>query len=218
MESAIAEKNENSVRRSKFESIDIKKNNAIPIKINEFCEKIVNEINYARTDFLGYSQKIQNFSEKIITEKESGKKYFSRDTGKVYLPKKEDGFQKCLNYFKKKYEKCLKENSFPKKLRFVEELKFPFPKKDNEKCLDSDYIKDTYSKLKKIFEGTYDFDNLIYYKSSDDPEISTLLQIVDQEHQGKVRDVLLNRSLKYIGVKNEKLKDGSNVVFIFLAN
>ena len=30
-------------------------------------------------------------------EKETGKKYFSSDTGKVYLPKKEDGFQECLN-------------------------------------------------------------------------------------------------------------------------
>lgn len=189
-------------------------------KMDEFSKKVYEEINMSRTNCLEYSKKIDNFSKQILFDKIKNQKYFSIPSShkKIYLPKNDDGFNECSKFFKDIYIKYKKDKKFPRKLRFVEELKFPLNQDDIENSINKEYISKTYQKLKKILDGIYDIYNMIYFKSFDNPEISTMLEIIDQENNYRVRYCLLNDSLKYIGISHGKLKNGSIIVFIILAN
>lgn len=202
---------------NKFESINI--SNSASYKIDDFSKEIFDQINLSRTNCLEYARKIDYFYKRIFFDENENKKYLIPSNGKkIFLPKKEDGFLECSNFFKNLQKNYLENQSFPRKLRFVEELKFPLIKNDVDNSLKKDYISKTYNNMKKILNGIYDIYNMIYYKSLEDPEISTLLQIIDQENDHRVRYCLLYDKLKYIGISHGKLKNGSTIVFIILAN
>jgi hypothetical protein len=179
----------------------------------EFTRKIVEEINLARLDFKKYSKKIDTYQKLIKTNKLTKRKFLPNQEGDIYLPKGEKGFEDCSNYLKKRYKEMKFKDEYPKKLTYLNELKFPLLK--HEINFNQMYIETSIKNLRKKYKGIYDIINFfVSFKSLSDPEISTMLQIVDEE----TREILLKNTTRYIGVSHGKMKDGTYIVYLLLAN
>ena len=178
----------------------------------EFTRKIIEEINNARMNLKKYSEKIDQFSKCIETDKFKKEKYLVINEEKIFLPKNYNDFEECSKYMKELHEEMKSKNDYLKKLTYISELKFPIPKKDlYHRDIDL-FIKN----LREKNKGIYNISNYIYFKSSNDPEISTMLQFVD--HEVDIRKILLNSKIRFIGVNYLKNRDGTYIVYLLFAS
>ncbi len=186
---------------------------------NAFSLDMLREINLIRKNPTIYVNKIKDFMKYIITDKETDRKYIlvNKHT-KIKLMKGEEAFLECLNFIDEFDKKLKLNNKSLSELELKEELKFPFPNDDPEKCINKDYIKENLLLLKKNLEKNFKIKGFHYDLSTNDPEISTILQLVDDNNsRGKRRNMLLDENIKYIGINIGKLKDNLFCIYLMFA-
>jgi len=186
---------------------------------NAFSIEMLKEINLIRLNPIFYADKIRDFMKFIKTDKNTNRKYFlvNKNT-KINLLKGEVAFLDCLDFIKDFDMKIKETNKILNELELKEELKFPFPLDNPELCINKDYIKESLLKLKSSIKGNFKLKGFHYDLSTNDPEISTILQIVDDNNSGcKRRNMLLDESIKYIGVNIGKLKDNLYCIYLVFA-
>ena len=172
------------------------------------------EFNLARTDFLAFSEKLENFilnfdffqkkMEEINDPSEKNKKDFERS--------KQD-FKEASNFFKALHEERLEENKEklePLILRDGLKIKFPDEAKDK---FNFEYYNNSLKKIKHLSDEKFKFGKLNCQVSHRDPEISFLLFITEKI---KVNDTktILNEEMKYFGLNCKEL-DYNKIVICF---
>lgn len=187
--------------------------------ISAFSSDMVREINLVRLNPVNYTKKIREFMKFIKTDLNTQKKYFLLNkTTKINLSKGEDAFKECLYYISELGKKIKEEGLILNELELKDDLKLPFPIDNPEKCLDKEYIKENILNLKNKLDGNYRLKGFHYDLSTNDPEISTILQIVDDNNScGKRRSMLLDQNVKYIGINIGKLKDNLYCIYLIFA-
>lgn len=189
-------------------------------KLNfHFSLELLKELNSIRKNPISYSDKIKEFMKYINTDEKTQRKFFlvNKNT-KINLLRGEEAFLECLNFIKDfdKEIKNLKKNLCELEIR--EELKFPFPNEEPEKCIDKEYIKQTLASLKKNLQKDLKIKGFHYDLSTNDAEISAILQIVDDNNScGKRRSMLLEETVKYVGINIGRLKDNLYCIYLVFA-
>lgn len=184
-----------------------------------FPNDILREINIIRTNPILYVDKIRDFMKYINTDKKNNHKYIliNRNT-KINLSKGEEAFLNCVDFICDFDKKIKEKNNFLNVLELKKELTLPFPTDDPEKCFNTNYIKENLLILKTKLEENFKLKGFHYDLSTNNPEISTILQIVDDNNSGtKRRNMLLDDSIKYIGVNIGKLKDNLFCIYLVFA-
>jgi len=179
---------------------------------NFFFSKVMEEINKARTDFLGYSKLIKKYADEIKTDT-NNKNYLLSNGNKIYF-----------NYGRKDFLESAKilENMYRdfyllKKFEYAEDITFPLPKIRFEKILQDEYIRDNFEELKNKFKGKYDIKSLLFFRCTKDPQISIIVQLViDLKRQNE--KYLLSDGLRFININFKTFKNGVIGIFIVLAN
>lgn len=187
---------------------------------NPFDLDMLREINLIRTSPLTYSDKIKDFMKFINTDDKNNRKFIlvNKKT-KLNLLKGEEAFLNCLEILSELDNKLKSQKTFLRELELRDELKFPFPFDEPEKCISKEYIKETLLKLKSSMGFNFKMKGFHYDLSTNDPEISTVLQIVDDNNSfGKRRNMLLDETIKYIGINIGKLKDNLFCIYMVFAS
>jgi len=181
----------------------------------DFAVELFIQINKLRNNCLSYSKKIDYYSKFI--EEINGDKFLVLEIGEYTS---NSSLLEGLSAFKEAIiflEKFYKDNSSLNRLVHKNELKIPFPK-DLTLVDNIDYIKYKAEEIKKKLKGQYDVTGFTYDITYKDAEITTLMQIVDDNHGNKNRRKnLLNKEIKYIGINYKELNDGKYAVYILLA-
>ena len=180
-----------------------------------FFSKIFEEINKARCNFLEFSKLLEKNADKININKDKNN-YLLSDGKKLYFDFEKKDFLECANVLKKLHKEYNKNNSFPSKLEFVEEIGIPLPRNDIEKVFEDDYIEKNFIELKNKFKGKYDIKKLLYFKCTKDPEIALIIQII-KDLKRKKGKILLNDEIKFININFKGFNDNMIGVFIILA-
>jgi len=181
----------------------------------DFAVELFIQINKLRNNCLSYSKKIEFFSKFI--EEINGDKFLAIEMGEYTsncsLVEGLPAFKEAITFMEKFY----KDNSSLNRLTHINELKIPFPK-DLTLVNNIDYIKYRTEGIKKKLEGQYDVTGFTYDITYKDAEITTIMQIVDDNYGNKNRRKnLLNKEIKYIGINCKELNDGQYAVYILLA-
>ena len=117
---------------------------------------------------------------------------------------------KFLELYYKKYSSL-------KRLIHVSELKIPFPQ-DLKLVEDNNYIKNKAYEIQKKLKDKYEITGYTYDITYKDAELSTIMQIVDDNYGNKNRrNNLLNKDINYIGINYKQLNDEQYAVYILLA-
>ena len=186
-----------------------------PSDKKDFAVELYIQINKLRNNCMTFSQKIDYYSNFI--EEKNGNKYLEVKIG--------DSFSNCklvegLPAFKetiKFLDNFYKENSSLQRLKHITELKIPFPK-DSSLINDKNYIQSKAESIKKKLKGKYEVTGYTYDITYKDAEITTVMQIVDDNFGNKNRRKnLLNKEIKYIGINYKEINEEKYAVYILLA-
>ena len=181
----------------------------------DFAVELFIQINKLRNNCLSYSKKIDFFS-KFVEEIE-GEKYLSLEmTEFISNSKLVEGlpaFKEAIKFLELYYKKY----SSLKRLIHVSELKIPFPQ-DLKLVEDNNYIKNKAYEIQKKLKDKYEITGYTYDITYKDAELSTIMQIVDDNYGNKNRrNNLLNKDINYIGINHKQLNDEQYAVYILLA-
>ncbi len=184
-----------------------------------FCSDMLCQINFVRTNPKIYTEKILKFMKYINTNKRNNKKFFLvNNKTKINLLKGEEAFYDCMNFIEDLDLKIREKQIILRELVLKEELKFPFPVENPENSINKDYIKENLIILKNKIGEKFKIKGFHYDLSTNDPEISTVLQIVDDNNSGKKRrNMLLDENVKYIGINIGKLKENLYCIYLVMA-
>jgi len=187
---------------------------------NAFALEMLREINLIRTNPIAYASKIKEFIKFIYTDEKNNRKYIlvNKNT-KLNLLKGEEAFLNCLDFITELDKNLKSQKTFLHEFELKDELKFPFPLDEPDKCISNEYIKENFVKLKLSLGFRFKLKGFHYDLSTNDPEISTLLQIVDDNNSsGKRRNMLLDENVKYVGINIGKLKDNIFCIYLVFAS
>lgn len=199
------------LEKTKFKNLRGENEDFPTFKINQI---IVEEINKARTNCECYHKKIKDQKNLIKYDRIRDEKYLLINKTKFYVYGIENRFNESINYLKKIDIEMKTNNENLKKLTYANELKFPFPREE-KKLKDKIYQNSTFERIKKKFEGIYKIEFLIAFHVFYDPEIFTMLEIIDINKKGNSR-AILDKQIRFIGVNSRKLLDGY-FVYILLS-
>jgi hypothetical protein len=186
----------------------------------DFRLQMLDEFNLIRTNCLSYCNKIRS-SMKFI-ENFIDKKYLTffdeNDEFRNFrVLKGVTEFEETINFLQNFNKKLIGKKKL-EKLDHIDDLKIPFPEFDINLAKDADYIKNNFDIIKEKLKGKYEVTNYHYDITYEDSEISTLMQIVDDNYGNKKRQKnILRRSTKYVGINYGKLEDNLIVVYLVFA-
>lgn len=188
-------------------------------KLEKISLKLVEEINLVRKNCLEYTKKIHKYNNLIVTENDEHYILSRHEDfeAKSCLFRGKIAFEEIIKILEEEYKEMIIKNSFLEKLEFVEDLKIPFPYDDMEKSTKYSYIKPKFKELKEKFEGKYDITDYHFDLTYNDPEFSTVMQIVDDNNaKNRRRKNILNKENKYIGINcAEMSKDRIIIYYVF---
>jgi len=188
----------------------------------DFRLQMLDEINLIRTNRLSYCNKIKSFMKFIGNY--SDEKYLNFfDEYNEFLNfrvlRGVPEFEETINFLKNFEKKLIEKKLKIKKLIHIDDLKIPFPEFDINLAKDSGYIKTNFEILKNKLKGKYEVTHYHYDITYKDAEISTLMQVVDDNYGDKLRQKnILRRSTKYVGINYGKISDNLIVVYLVFAN
>lgn len=184
-----------------------------------FAFEMLKEINLVRKNPACYADKIKEFMKYINTDEVTNRKFFlvNKNT-KINLNRGEPAFIDCLNFIKE-FDKKIDEGKLSlNELKLKEDLKFPFPFEEPERSTNKDYIRENLLNIKKNLHSNLKLKGFHYDLSTFDAEISTILQIVDDNNSScKRRNMLLDDTIKYVGINIGKLKDDLYCIYLVFA-
>ncbi len=172
---------------------------------------MLKEINEARTNPYEYADKVRAYIKNIMTDENNQEFFCMEFNSKILLPKGKKAFENCIDY--------LKDLKPMEKLELLEELKLPFPVKNPEVASARDYI--TSSLINKAAElkdklkiNWFHYDNNIL-----NAEISTVLQLVDDNNSnGQRRKHLLDNKVRYVGINVGHIKKNIYCIYLIFAS
>lgn len=213
---------DSSYYRKTYKSlVESEKNSESVIEQNKFFEReLLNEFNKVRANPLEYCEKIMKFSENIRIDKISKRSFYliNKNT-KINLLKGKEAFLSCCEFLHGMNEKIKNKNLFLKNLELREELNFPFPYDDPSKCCDKDYISENIIKLNIALNNKLKIKGFHYDLSTDNAEISLILQIVDDNNSGgKRRNIIFDDKIKYVGISHGKFKNNIFCTYMVFAS
>jgi hypothetical protein len=181
----------------------------------DFAVEIFIQINTLRNNCLAYTKKIDFFSKFI--EEIKGEKFLTLEMNDFIsnsiLVQGLPAFKEAIKFLEIYYKKY----STLDRLVHINDLKIPFPN-DVKLLIDKNYIHNKAEEIKKKFKGKYEVTGYTYDITFKDAELTTIMQIVDDNYGNKNRrNNLLNKDIKYIGINYKKLNDEQYAVYILLA-
>ena len=179
--------------------------------------KLLQEINEIRLNPLKYLEKIQNYSNLIKGD------YihipFNNCIYKIILQDGKASFNECINSLKNLDKNMQKQNYKLKELISLDELKFNYFEKNNEKLNDTIFIEQGLEEIIKKINGTYQLRAFNYRISSIEIEAFSVLHLVDYDNYSKViQKVILDKNTKYIGINFIKFNETEYIIYIIYAN
>lgn len=212
--------NKNNISNS-FDSVfgensQIEENKIERKEKDNLIKKFFGEILTCRENVLNYSKKIENYMQLIRREKKEIILEVMQNNfiAKNRLVTGKPAFREAIKHLQYLNEEKI---NF-KRLEFVEDLKIPFPYRDVEKAKNFSFIKKQYEKLKEKFKGKYELTNFHFDISYKNPEISTIMQIVDDSFGSKKRQSnILDKYNKYIGISYGEIGNDRIIIYYVFA-
>ncbi|MCQ2819920.1 MAG: hypothetical protein MJ252_21860 [archaeon] len=193
---------------------DCKKNNALnqlsfshnkTYSENNLANQLLEEINQIRTNPQSYKSKIKKYMLNIIYQ---NGKFLLKTENEIYLSlmKGESAFEDALKY--------LSHSQQMLPLQMIDELKIDLEYFNEgnasfkmENFSSSEFIDKSINKIKKKIKNKYEILGFHYDMSTNNPELSTVMQIVDDTNSFMVRrNIIMNPKVRYIGISILKLK------------
>jgi hypothetical protein len=206
--------NHSKIETSKIENSKLdesktagKKKKKLKKAANNFNEDLLHAINNVRADPSAYASRIEEAILRIRTEE--GKLIFEAEGTKIALVKGEEAFKAAAN----------KIRGLPPSgpLEFRDDLAIPVPE-DSKDWKKQEVIAAALGKRKSDNENKYTDYLFNMDLGVSDPEVSLLLQIVDDSpFKGKRCDNILNRDYKFIGISHQKQGKSKFCCYITIA-
>ena len=188
------------------------------IHLQDFpSNKMLKEINFARTKPLEYINTIEKYKNNIISL--NGKIYLKNDDNNQYLKleKGKENFDNCIEFLKKKSEEKISLNP----LIMSEDLKLPFPSSCPENCISPSYLKSVIIfKTSEIGNKIEILDFHYDISSNNDIEISTMMQIVDDTNDCSFqrRKNIFNPKAKFIGITQGNINEHLSCYYLMFGH
>jgi hypothetical protein len=172
---------------------------------------MLKEFNFIREDPSRYADKLKTFSSFIKHDPKTNKAIFCIPrTIKINLSNGKEAFNKCIEN--------LKTYSPLPLLELKSDLEFPFPFDTPELCSNKDYLTSKFIEMNIKLKGRYSLLGFHYDINVNNPEISTLMQIVDDNNSnGQRRKQILSRDVRYMGISSGTLRDNIICVYVVFA-
>jgi hypothetical protein len=179
--------------------------------VESFSAEMLNEFNNIRTKPKSYIDKIKTFYPFIKHDMNTNRKYFNiPNITKINLIKGKEAFDNTIHFLK--YINNLDY------LELRQDLSFPFPA-DTTLCTNKDYITTNFLEMNKRFSDKYHIKGFHYDININNPEFSTLMQIIDDTNSnGQRRLQILDKDIKYVGINLGKVKDNLYCIYIVFAS
>lgn len=165
-------------------------------KIEEFFPSVtmLNEINEARSNPIGYIDKVIKVKKRIKTREDH---QFYLDIGdstiQIKLIQGIKAFDNCIEYLNKVHPQA--------PLKMKEDLKVPFPLQTPNICTDKDYLKNILIFKTTELQSSMKIIDFHYDICGPNPELSVILQIVDDTNANcQRRENIFNYKAKYVGI------------------
>jgi hypothetical protein len=178
---------------------------------------MLKEINEVRTNPAKYADKINKYISRIKCYDDLSdlhkKFYFQVDENvKINLIKGVEAFEKCISQLKS-------SQPILRPLEYSEDLCFPFPSEKPEISSQKEYLTETFIKMsREIKNKDMNISGFHYDNNINDAEISTILQIVDDNNsRGQRRSHILDKDAKYVGINIGKIKPGLFCIYLLFA-
>ena len=169
----------------------------------QFASKFVEELNKARTNLLGFSEKLMDLTQNF---EEIQKKIGSDKEMSEFSVTKED-FKQASDFFK-----SLHKEKKEKLEELVEIDEFKLPISENTKEMKEDkYYKKFQRRFEKKFSEKFIFRKVLALVLHEDPEISFLLFITKKTKQ---KGFIFEKEMKYIGIDFKEQSDKSVLLTI----
>ena len=188
------------------------------IHLQDFpSNKMLKEINFARTKPLEYINTIEKYKNNIISL--NGKIYLKNDDNNQYLKleKGKENFDNCIEFLKQKSQEKISLNP----LIMSEELKVPFPTSCPENCITPSYLQSVLIfKTSEIGEKIHILDFHYDICSNNDIEISTMMQIVDDTNDCTFqrRKNIFNPKAKFIGITQGNINEQLSCYYLMFGH
>ena len=189
--------NKNCVKNYKKENINLNmmklvKHTTFEKICPQFASKFIDELNKARTDLFGFSEKLSDYSQnfEVIQKKideiinEKLRKRFSRT---------EEEFKKASDFFKKLYQE--KKENFEELIE-IDQFKLPISESTKEMKEDK-YYKKFQRRFESKFSQKFIFRKVLVKLVHEDPETSFLLFITKNTEE---LEFIFQKEMKYIGI------------------
>lgn len=177
--------------------------------------QMLREINLARTDPLLYIEKVKHLKDKI--KQIQKKNFLSVDDSNnlsLKLNKGQECFDNCIAFL----EEVAKRKKKLSPLVMNENLKVPFPVQSPLLCVDKEYIKNIILFKTGEQESKMNIIDFHYDVCFSDPELSTLMQIIDDTNSHfQRRKNIFNPKAKYIGISEGSIKPGLSCYYLMFA-
>jgi hypothetical protein len=173
-------------------------------KLPSFNLKFLEELNKARTDFLGISQKLLKYSEEFDIVKEKFYEINNDEIRQNFFRTKDD-LIKSAEFFKKLYVNKIEKNEENlEEFIEIDEIKLPIPS-DKDLLNSLKYYKLFKKRFDKMFSKKFALTKINYDIFHEDPEISYILFISKNTEN---LSYLFEKKSKYIGI--DFIKDTQN--------
>ena len=186
-------------------NLNIDKNVCINCE-NFSSEILLDEINKARFDILGYANLIEKYAKEIKMD-ENNKNYLLSKGKKIHFSFNKNYFLECANHIKIFYN-----NKSLGKLFINTDLNIPVPYRSNNRIIHK-YIND----LKIRFKDTYVIKTFLSFRTTADFEVALIIQIVKDFSRNKDVNKFFSEDINYVSINYKKIKEDMIGVYIILA-
>ena len=159
-----------------------------------------------RSDPASYAEKVEKNMGNIVSDKNSH--YFCMPfNSKISLPRGRIAFEECIG--------ILKQKQSMESLTMLDKLKMPFPDKNPQLANNREYITKSLIEIAQENKDNCNINWFHYDNNIKNAEISTVLQLVDDNNsKGERRKHLLDENVKYVGINCGPIR--RNIYCIYL--
>lgn len=183
----------------------------LEVDFDIFCQQVLNEINKARADPSAYAEKIRDHIKNIYSNDQNQHFFYVDLNSKFSLPKGKEAFESCIE--------ILKNLKPMNKLAMIDELKVPFPEFNPRQATNRDYITSVLLEKANEIKDKYTLNWFHYDNNIYNAEVSTVLQLVDDNNSnGERRRHLLDDKIKYAGISVGKVKKNIYCIYLVFAS
>lgn len=180
-----------------------------------FYSKFLEDLNNARCDLLGFSQKLLYYFKNFDFIENKINKINDSNMKEIFSRTKES-FKEASEFFGDLYEEKMKEEEDNlNELIEIDDIKLPIPS-DFEELIGNRYLKKFEKRFVKRFRRMFKIKKIKCSIVHDDPDISFLLLITNYDK--KKFTFLFEEKSIYIGIDFKENFDGTNLLSLVLAS